>query len=231
MNIKSISIRFSILMLTLGTWAVTERVSANATPSVPRKLQQQVDRADHVAHVVIRKVESLNQVDNGPGVSCGLKYHVQVVEQYKGTLGSKDTSFATQRFLLPNKKLEAGDHVLVLLQNVTGIVRASDLEGDRSIAELEALSMKPRTEACQRARGNLYLTDFAENIFLIRTPPGSKTWLEFSQGTTIITPDIGTPDLAPCEPLPAGGCISKRFDRIEWESVREALRAGTKRNK
>jgi hypothetical protein len=230
MSNKSISSWFSILMLTLGTWAVTERVSANATPSVPRKFQQQVDRADYVAHVVIEKIESLNQVDNGPKADCGLKYHVRVVEQYKGT-DSKVTSFATERFLLFNKKLEAGDHVLVLLQNVTGIARASDMEGDRSIAELLALSIKPRTEACQRARGHLFLTDFAENIFLIRTSAESKTWMEFFRGTTIITPDIGTPDLAPCEPPPGPSCVSKRFDRIEWEHVRKALRSGTKSNK
>ncbi|MFC4313276.1 hypothetical protein ACFPN2_29625 [Steroidobacter flavus] len=215
----------------LVPWAAIEPANANVTASKPVPLQQQIDRADQVAHVVIMGIESLEHVDNGPVETCGVKYRVRVIEQFKGKMDTDAAGFATRRFLLPHKKLQAGDQILVMLKNVSGIATAADIEGNPSVEQLDALSAKPGTVACQRARGNLYLTDFAENIFLIESGPASKKWLDFASGRTIIPPEIGTPKMARCEPLPAGGCVTKEPDRIEWERVREALLAGTKRNK
>lgn len=226
----------AIALASLALWSAPERTGASATPTVPVPLQEQLKRADHVAHVVIVAKESLERVDNGPHASCGLRYRVRVVEQFKGQLDAPEVAFVTERFLLWQKLLVPGDHVLVLLRKVTGIARPADVERavglaeEGNFAELVALSMKPATEACQRARGPLYLPDFEENIFLIRFDRGANGWMEFSASRTPLSPEFGTPQLAKREALPGGGYISHEPDRIQWPRVRAALKKGVKTN-
>ena len=227
----------AVIVASLALWAVADRASGTTKLTVKRNLQEQIARADHVAHVVILERQSLEQVYNGPVSGCGLKYRVRVVEQFKGTLDQEFTSFATRRFLLPERLLQAGDHALVLLRQVPetrGLLDDPDAPSPEqldamSMEELDAWSLRAGTDACQRARGKFLLTDSADNIFIISFEQGSKPWFLYWPGSTLISPDIGTPKLPRCEPLPAGGCITKEPARIEWARVRDGLVSAKKR--
>jgi hypothetical protein len=110
MNSKSF---FNCLIMVLSSIAlggVAEHANGNATGYAQLQLQEQLARADYVAHVVIMETESLGHVDNGPVQSCGMKHRVRVIEQFKGKRDVEVTSFFTNRFLLPHKRLQAGDH-------------------------------------------------------------------------------------------------------------------------
>jgi hypothetical protein len=224
MNSKSF---FNCLIMVLSSIAlgcVAEHANGNATGYAKVQLQEQLARADYAAHVVILQTESLGHVDNGPLQSCGTKYRVRVIEHFKGKRQGEVTSFFTNRFLLPHRRLQAGDHVLALLVDV------SNASGTRP--EVNQM-LEGSTDACRRARGDLYLTDFAENIFTIAFEQGAKekAWFEFSSQRTIFPAEIGSPELAACEPVAGGGCIQSRPDRIEWERVRKALIAAKERNR
>lgn len=221
MNSKSFLRCLTIVLSLIALGGVAERASGNFAAYTKVRLQEQVVRADYVAHVVIVETQSLGNVDNGPVQSCGMKYRVRVIEQFKGKRDVEVTSFFTNRFLLPHKRLQAGDHVLAMLVDLSKVGTRPEVS-----ATLEGSS-----EACRRARGDLYLTDFAENIFTITFEQEAKAWFEFSSERTVLPAETGTPQLAPCEPLASGGCVQRRPDRIEWERVRKALIAAKERDR
>jgi len=217
MNRRSLFNCLVTVLASIALGGVAEHANGNATGYTPLQLPEQLAHADYVARVAIVETQSLGDVYNGPLQSCGTKYRVRVIEQFKGKRQGEVTSFFTNRFLLPHRRLQAGDQVLVLLVDVS-----------KASPEVSA-TLEGSTDACRHARGDLYLTDFAENIFTITSEQGTKTWFEFSS-RTILPTGIGAPQLAPCEPVSGGGCV-RRPDRIEWERVRKALIAAKETNK
>lgn len=231
MNYQSFLRCLTIILPSLAVAAMAEVAYGHVTAYQSVKLQEQIARADYVAHVVIEETQSLAHVDNGPVESCGVKYRVRVVERFKGAPKQEVSSFATNRLLLPQGRLRKGDHVLVLLRNAPkSLATVAAVEAANTFAIRETVGMSASTEACRRARGDYYLNDSAENIFAITFEPGGKAWFELSTTRTSLPSEIGSPLSPPCEPA-GRGCIQQGPDRVEWARVREALIAANEREK
>jgi hypothetical protein len=200
-------------ILALALFMVGDETLGNSSSYPVIELRSQFVEADHVIYAAVAEKKSLESIENGPARSCGVNYRVKILEEFKGSLNAEFVWFSTDRFLLPQHELKRGDHALILLRDLSNTV---DPRSARTRENL-AIASIATTESCRRARSNLYLSDLAENAFLIgfaeeNARSASKGWLEFSPSRTAVAYEHDRPKRA------ANG-----FTRVKWSSVRRSL--------